>query len=149
MDQVRESANSGLVDIESHAHRHALVLTSGRVLDFANPRTLARYDIYDWPLRNTPAGDRVLTVKTSPAGDDMIRVHVRDAGHGIAAGDLPQIFESFFTTKADGLGLGLAIARSLVSAWGGRIWADNNEDGGATFSFIVPVDTALERARQR
>jgi len=100
-------------------------------------------------MRNTPARDRVLTVRTSPAGDDMIRVHVRDAGHGIAAGDLPQIFESFFTTKADGLGLGLAIARSLVSAWGGRIWADNNEDGGATFSFIVPVDTALERAQQR
>jgi peptidoglycan/xylan/chitin deacetylase (PgdA/CDA1 family) len=56
-DQVRASANSGLVDVESHAHRHALVLTSGRVLDFANPRTLARYDIYDWPMRNTSAGD--------------------------------------------------------------------------------------------
>jgi peptidoglycan/xylan/chitin deacetylase (PgdA/CDA1 family) len=56
-DQVRASAHSGLVDVESHAHRHALVLTSGRVLDFANPRTLARYDIYDWPMRNTPAGD--------------------------------------------------------------------------------------------
>ncbi len=51
-DQVRASAASGLVDVESHAHRHSLVFTSDRLLDFANPRTLARYDIYDWPMRN-------------------------------------------------------------------------------------------------
>ena len=56
-DQIRTSLDSGLVDIQSHGHRHALVLTSHRLLGFATPRTLARYDIYDWPLRNTLAGD--------------------------------------------------------------------------------------------
>ncbi len=56
-EQVRTSAQSGLVDVQSHGHRHALVFTSGRLLDFANPRTLARFDIYDWPMRNTATGD--------------------------------------------------------------------------------------------
>jgi two-component system sensor kinase FixL len=83
--------------------------------------------------------ERALTVKTGPFGDDMIRVCVRDTGHGISDGALPQIFESFYTTKADGLGLGLSIARSLVSGWGGRLWAENNEQGGATFTFTVPA----------
>jgi peptidoglycan/xylan/chitin deacetylase (PgdA/CDA1 family) len=49
--QVRECLDSGLVDVESHAHRHALVFTSGRLVDFATPATLARFDIYDWPMR--------------------------------------------------------------------------------------------------
>ena len=56
-EQVRASAQSGLVDVQSHGHRHALVFTSDQLLDFANPRTLARYDIYDWPMRNTATGD--------------------------------------------------------------------------------------------
>ena len=50
-EQLREAARSGLVDVQSHAHRHALVFTSPRVLEFANPQTLAHYDIYDWPMR--------------------------------------------------------------------------------------------------
>ena len=55
-DQIRTSLDTGLVDVQSHGHRHALVLTSDRLLGFATPRALARYDIYDWPLRNTLAG---------------------------------------------------------------------------------------------
>ena len=58
-EQLRASAASGLVDVQSHAHRHALVFTSGRALDFANPRTLAQYDIYDWPMRSTPRGEEL------------------------------------------------------------------------------------------
>jgi peptidoglycan/xylan/chitin deacetylase (PgdA/CDA1 family) len=58
-EQLRDSAASGLVDVQSHAHRHALVFTSARVLDFANPRTLAHYDIYDWPMRNSVAGEEL------------------------------------------------------------------------------------------
>jgi peptidoglycan/xylan/chitin deacetylase (PgdA/CDA1 family) len=58
-DQVRECAQSGLVDVQSHAHRHALVFTSARLIDFATPRTLARYDIYDWPMRHTCDSDQL------------------------------------------------------------------------------------------
>ncbi|MDB6087280.1 MAG: hypothetical protein JWN85_64 [Gammaproteobacteria bacterium] len=57
--QVRACSESGLVDVQSHAHRHALVFTSDRLVGFATPRLLARYDIYDWPMRHTAAGDRL------------------------------------------------------------------------------------------
>jgi len=57
--QVRECAESGHVDVQSHAHRHTLVVTSNQLVGFATPRTLARYDIYDWPMRHTATGDRL------------------------------------------------------------------------------------------
>lgn len=58
-EQLREAARSGLVDVQSHAHRHALVFSSPRVLEFANPQTLAHYDIYDWPMRNGIAAEEL------------------------------------------------------------------------------------------
>jgi peptidoglycan/xylan/chitin deacetylase (PgdA/CDA1 family) len=58
-EQLREAARSGLVDVQSHAHRHALVFTAARVLEFANPQTLAHYDIYDWPMRTGAAGEQL------------------------------------------------------------------------------------------
>jgi peptidoglycan/xylan/chitin deacetylase (PgdA/CDA1 family) len=58
-EQLREAARSGLVDVQSHAHRHALVFTAARVLEFANPQTLAHYDIYDWPMRNGSSGEQL------------------------------------------------------------------------------------------
>jgi signal transduction histidine kinase len=66
---------------------------------------------------------------------------VRDCGIGIGLARLEQIFEPFVTTKEDGLGLGLAICRSIVAAHGGRLWAVNNEDRGATFMMLLhPAD---------
>ncbi len=58
-EQLRQAARSGLVDVQSHAHRHALIFTSSRVLEFASPQTLAHYDIYDWPMRNGMAGEEL------------------------------------------------------------------------------------------
>ncbi len=88
-----------------------------------------------------PAGERTLVVTTAgvPSGG-FVLVSVRDAGHGIAPDHAERIFDSFFTTKNDGMGLGLSIARSLVVAQGGRIWAENNPDRGATFTFTIPVN---------
>jgi len=84
------------------------------------------------------AGERRITVTTRRVGT-AIRLSVKDSGHGIPAEDLSRIFERFYTTKSSGLGMGLAIARSLVEAHGGHLWAENNKDGGATFIFTVPV----------
>lgn len=57
--QVRECAESGCVDVQSHAHRHALVPTSNQLIGFATPKRLQRYDVYDWPMRNTATGERL------------------------------------------------------------------------------------------
>lgn len=57
--QVRECAESGFVDVQSHAHRHTLVATSNQLIGFATPRRIARYDVYDWPMRNTAEGERL------------------------------------------------------------------------------------------
>jgi PAS domain S-box-containing protein len=74
---------------------------------------------------------------------DELLIQVRDSGLGID--DLTVIFEPFFTTKASGMGMGLAICRSIVEAHGGRVWATANEDGGMTFSLTLPL-TAVASA---
>jgi two-component system sensor kinase FixL len=83
--------------------------------------------------------ERTILVSTLVDSNGTVRVSVRDRGHGIAPENLDRIFELFFTTKNDGLGLGLSIAKSLVLANHGRIWAENNSDGGATVSFSFPT----------
>jgi PAS domain S-box-containing protein len=75
---------------------------------------------------------------------DAVEVAVSDTGHGIPADSLPKLFDAFFTTKKDGLGLGLAIARSIVEAHGGRIWAENREGRGATFRLTLPAKTGAD-----
>jgi signal transduction histidine kinase len=66
-------------------------------------------------------------------------VAVEDSGGGIAETDLDNVFRAFYTTKPEGLGMGLAIARSIVEAHGGHLEARNNPGGGATFSFTLPT----------
>jgi signal transduction histidine kinase len=91
-------------------------------------------------MANAPEAARRIIVTTEMHGADAIRVRVSDAGCGISETLLPRLFDSFFTTKTSGMGLGLSIARSIVEAHGGRIWAENNSDGpGATFQFELPV----------
>jgi two-component system sensor kinase FixL len=77
-------------------------------------------------------------IRTRRLGDAVV-VAVSDTGRGIAADQLPRLFDAFFTTKKDGLGLGPAIARSIVDAHGGRIWAEDGRGRGATFRVILPV----------
>jgi PAS domain S-box-containing protein len=90
-------------------------------------------------MQESAAGGRTLVLRTAKESSAAVRVAVRDFGAGIDEADLDHIFEAFYTTKSAGLGMGLVIARSIVEAHGGRLEAENNPDGGATFSFTLPV----------
>jgi two-component system, LuxR family, sensor kinase FixL len=83
--------------------------------------------------------DRQLTVRTSRAAQGGVEVSVADQGAGIPLADIERMFEPFVTTKAQGLGLGLAICRSIVESHGGRLWATNNVDRGATLHCELPA----------
>ena len=82
--------------------------------------------------------ERILIISSSQSNDSLI-VSVRDRGHGIRPSDFEKIFTPFFTSKTDGLGMGLSINRSIIQAHGGKIWAENNHDKGAAFLFSLPV----------
>ena len=83
--------------------------------------------------------NREVVVRTSANGPDEIQVSVRDNGCGLPENAEESLFEPFFTTKRDGLGMGLAISRSIVTSHGGEIWFSRNAAGGTTFSFTLPV----------
>jgi two-component system sensor kinase FixL len=83
--------------------------------------------------------DRALFLSAVVEEGARVRVSVRDRGCGIARSDLQRIFDPFVTTKETGMGLGLSVCRTIVTAHGGRLWAVNNEDRGATFHFTLPV----------
>jgi C4-dicarboxylate-specific signal transduction histidine kinase len=85
------------------------------------------------------AGERTLVIRTARDGADAVAVSVQDAGIGIDEKNVDQLFHPFFTTKTEGLGMGLAIARTIVVAHGGRLGAVNNVTAGATFQFSLPV----------
>jgi signal transduction histidine kinase len=93
----------------------------------------------DCGLRKTAGGVMIL-MSTRLDASGHVMVSVRDGGPGIAAEALPRLFDPFYTTKTSGLGMGLAICRSIVTAHGGRIWAENHPDGGAVVSFTLPVE---------
>jgi signal transduction histidine kinase len=83
---------------------------------------------------------RKVTVWTSAASGPYVELGVHDTGHGIAEVDLGRIFEPFFTTKPDGLGMGLAISRTIVEAHSGRLLVENEPSGGATFRVHLRTD---------
>jgi PAS domain S-box-containing protein len=86
-----------------------------------------------------PARARTLGIEAGRHGTDALRVAVRDSGVGITSAHRDRIFDAFYTTKPHGMGMGLAISRSIIEAHGGRLWATANDGPGSTFQFTVPL----------
>ena len=90
-------------------------------------------------MDDVPVAERTLLIQTAQADASSVRVSVRDVGIGFDAQDVETLFRPFWTTKTQGLGMGLAIGRTIVEAHGGTLWAESSADRGATFSFTLPV----------
>src|SRR5216683_1339584 len=83
---------------------------------------------------------RQLLIRTESEGRDHVRVTVRDAGVGIERQGMDKLFDAFYTTKSDGMGVGLSVSRAIVEKHGGRLWVEPNDGPGATFAFSIPRD---------
>jgi C4-dicarboxylate-specific signal transduction histidine kinase len=85
-------------------------------------------------------GNRELHISSVSIEPEGVCVAVRDTGHGLRQESLPCLFEPFYTTKPDGMGMGLSICRAIIEAHGGRLWATGCEPRGALFQFTIPAD---------
>jgi len=90
-------------------------------------------------MRDMDEGPRKITISTGKADEKMVKVGIHDNGVGLAEESLGQMSEPFFTTKPEGMGMGLSINRTIIDAHLGRMWAVNNPDRGATFYFTLPI----------
>jgi C4-dicarboxylate-specific signal transduction histidine kinase len=90
-------------------------------------------------MADMPPETRALTIRTTLDSNDAVLISVCDAGPGIAEGKLERVFEPFFTSKANGVGLGLSVCRTIADAHGGRLWAEHNPLRGAMFHLQLPV----------
>ena len=88
----------------------------------------------------------IRAVTSTDDGRPSVTIQITDRGVGIAPAEMPRLFEAFQTTKPHGLGLGLAISRSIVEAHGGRLWAEPNQDKGAVFALRLPVAQTVAAA---
>ena len=81
---------------------------------------------------------RVLVIRTDRAANDCVRLTVQDTGVGINQQEMERLFDAFYTTKSNGMGMGLSVCRSIIENHSGRLWATRNDGPGATFSFSIP-----------
>ena len=91
-------------------------------------------------MQQTCAGRRELTVSARANGGRSVEVSIADRGHGISAEQAEKLFTPFYTTKPDGMGMGLNICRSIVEFHDGRLWAQPNSGGGSLFCFTLPLE---------
>ena len=100
------------------------------ILNLVRNASDAMVDVDDRP--------RQLLIRTERQDGDRVRVTVRDAGTGFDRQSMDNLFEAFYTTKSDGMGIGLSVSRSIIERHHGRLWAEPNDGPGATFSFSIP-----------
>jgi signal transduction histidine kinase len=102
------------------------------ILNLLRNASEAMVDVDDRP--------RQLLIRTERADGDGVRVSVRDAGVGVDPQDMGKLLDAFYTTKPDGMGIGLSVSRSIIESHHGCLWAEPNDGPGATFSFSLPGD---------
>ena len=95
-------------------------------------------------MKDTPTENRTISIRTSRV-ENFAQMSVSDRGPGIPKGKLKEVFEPFYTSKAEGMGMGLSIARTIIEAHHGCISASNRDHGGATFRIRVPVTEVVDR----
>lgn len=89
-------------------------------------------------------GPREVEIRAGQRETGRVHIAVRDSGIGIAPQNIPKLFDPFFTTKPKGVGMGLAIVRTIVESHGGKLWVKRNPDRGATLEFDLPVQADAE-----
>jgi signal transduction histidine kinase len=94
-------------------------------------------------MRNCAPGHATMSIETAQIDNSEIEVSVADSGVGIPPDMLRKVFETFYTTKRHGTGLGLSIARTIIDAYGGRLWAENRPGGGTVFRFTLPLSSTV------
>ena len=90
-------------------------------------------------MESATTADKVLRIELEPVGECDLVVRVLDRGKGVSPDDERRLFEPFYSTKITGLGIGLAISRSIIEAHGGRLSYQPNPNGGAIFQFTLPI----------
>ena len=87
----------------------------------------------------------ILTIVSRRSEDGQIAVSILDTGVGVSPEKIDQIFSAFVTSKSQGTGMGLTISRSIIESHGGRLWATPNTGPGATFQFVLPIETSAHQ----
>ena len=105
------------------------------VLNLLHNASDAMTNVHDRP--------REVIIRTARDGADRVRLSVRDAGVGLDSDSISKVFETFYTTKSGGMGIGLAVSRSIIDSHHGKIWVESSEGVGATFAFSIPCQRDL------
>jgi len=137
---VRSDATRRAVVLQARIHGSALTVLGDRV-HLSQVLINLIMNAMD-AMNSTPAGHRRVIISANRTGEESIEVSVSDSGSGISQDTMPRLFDPFFTTKPSGMGIGLSVCRMIVDSHGGKLWAENNDTGGATFRLTLTPHAA-------
>jgi signal transduction histidine kinase len=130
---LRETASRALIAIRSELDLGLATITADRI---QLQQVLMNLMLNGIEAMRDTGGE--LRVRSRTTDEGQLLISVSDSGVGLPSQDTERIFEAFFTTKAQGTGMGLSISRRIIESHGGRLWASANTEGGATFQFTLP-----------